>query len=615
MAIFKSKFTESRLIISIYLLFILFISLLLALTADGNESRLSSKDIDKMLSNKWDEKGIKPSEKTTDEEFLRRLYLDLVGRIPSAEEVKSFLADDTKDKRKKKIDELLASEEYGEFIADTWMQILFSYDAKRKVQNRTYNLVKDEFAAQFNLNKPYTEFVSKLVSANGFVTSNPYALYIGRFEIPEDAAGHVMKTFTGRQIQCAQCHKHPYEPITQEDFYGVASFFSRKQQLPLLQKDQAKKITQAITRMENLITKARDMEMEKKENMVEGSNEMNGDMENMDEHKNVKKKKKQDKSQNKEKKRKYNIPPQWAIDSLKQRMNDSAFVPDLLVWDAVNGQMSYEVKGEKKTAYPKFLGGASISSDAGIERRTLLAENMVTTDSKQLAAAFVNRFWKHFFGYGFVNPIDDFTANDPGSNPELMNALAEEFIKSNFDVKNLFRLIVNSDTYQLSSTPNATNKDDHELFSRAVLRPMNAVQLANSLLHTSGYVTRMKNKDRDELDKTKFRILQLFVYTFDDDEMNEAENFSGTITQALLMMNSDITQKVADKKPGNFLTQLLKNTSDPEERIDMIYLNTIGRYPNDSEKENLISKSGKGDEIYEDLLWALLNSSEFIFNH
>lgn len=615
MAIFKSKFTESRLIISVYLLFILFISLLLALTADGNESRLSSKDIDKMLSKKWDEKGIKPSEKTNDEEFLRRLYLDLIGRIPSAEEVKSFLDDDTKDKRKKKIDELLASEEYGEFIANIWMQILFSYDAKRKVQNRTYNLVKDEFAAQFNLNKPYTEFVSKLVSANGFVTSNPYALYIGRFEIPEDAAGHVMKTFTGRQIQCAQCHKHPYEPITQEDFYGVASFFSRKQQLPLLQKDQAKKITQAITRMENLITKARDIEMEKKENMVEGSNEMNGDMENMDEHKNVKKKKKQDKSQNKEKKRKYNIPPQWAIDSLKQRMNDSAFVPDLLVWDAVNGQMSYEVKGEKKTAYPKFLGGASISSDAGIERRTLLAENLVTTDSKQLAAAFVNRFWKHFFGYGFVNPIDDFTANDPGSNPGLMNALAEEFVKSNFDVKNLFRLIVNSDAYQLSSTPNATNKDDHELFSRAVLRPMNAVQLANSLLHTSGYVTRMKNKDRDELDKTKFRILQLFVYTFDDDEMNEAENFSGTITQALLMMNSDITQKVADKKPGNFLTQLLKKTSDPEERIDMIYLNTIGRYPNDSEKDNLITKSGKGDEIYEDLLWALLNSSEFIFNH
>lgn len=615
MAIFKSQFTGSRLIISVYLLFLLFISLLIALTAEGNESRLSSKDIDKMLSKKWNEKGIKPSVKTTDEEFLRRLYLDLVGRIPSADEVKSFLNDGSNDKRKKKIDELLSSEEYGDFIADTWMQILFSYDAKRKVQNRTYNLVKDEFASQFNSNKPYTEFVSKLVSANGFVTSNPYALYIGRFEIPEDAAGHVMKTFTGRQIQCAQCHKHPYEQITQEDFYGVASFFARKQQLPLLQKDQAKKITQAITKMENLITKAREMEMEKNENMVEATQDMNGDMGNMEEHKNVKKKKKQDKSQNKEKKRKYNIPPQWAIDSLKQRMNDSAFIPDLLVWDAVNGQMSYEVKGEKKTAYPKFLGGASVSSDAGIERRTLLAENLVTTDSKQLATAFVNRFWKHFFGYGFVNPIDDFTANDPGSNPELMNALSDEFIKSNFDIKNLFRLIANSDAYQLSSTPNSTNKDDHELFSRAVLRPMNAVQLANSLLYTSGYVTRMENKDRDELDKTKFRILQLFVYTFEDDEMNEAENFSGTITQALLMMNSDITQKVTDKKPGNFLTQLLNKTSDPEERIDMIYLNTIGRYPNESEKDKLLSKSGKGDEIYEDLLWALLNSSEFIFNH
>lgn len=606
--------SNTKLIISVYLLFIFFITLLLVITAGAGEVRLSSSDIDRLIKTKWSENNLKPSERTGDAEFLRRLYLDLSGRIPNADEVKIFLDSKNRNKRAEKIDELLASEEYGGYMADTWMQILFNYDAKRKVQAPTYNLVRKEFAENFNQNKPYTDFAGKLISAQGFVTSNPYALYIGRFENPEDAAGNVMKIFTGRQIQCAQCHKHPYENITQEDFYGVASFFSRRQVLPLLKKDQAEKITKIITRLEKQITKARDMEME---NNVEGTNEMNDEMLNKDEHKNVKKNQK-DKSKNKDKaEKKKNIPPEWAIDSLKQRMNDSLFKPDLLVWDAINGQLSYESKGVKKTAYPKFLGGASVSSDAGIDRRSLLAENITVTEQRQLAKAFVNRFWKHFFGYGFINPVDDMTENDKGSNPELLDKLTDEFVNSNFDIKGLFRLIANTDAYQLSSTPNSTNKDDHEYFSRAVLRPMDPVQLSNSLLSSSGYFNTgsLKNKSIEELARIRFRILQLFVYTFDDDEMNEAEDFSGTITQALLLMNSDITEKISEMKPGNFISQIMKKEKDPEERINLIYLNTLGRFPTEKEMETALKISGEKEDGYEDLQWAMLNSSEFIFNH
>jgi len=619
MALEKTRqFSTNRNVIAVYLLFIVFISLLLVMTSIGGESKLSSKDIDALVVSKWDEKGLTPSEKTSDEEFLRRLYLDVAGRTPGADEVKSFLDDGSSGKRKKKIDELLASDEYGGYMADMWMQVLFSYDGKRKVQAPVYSLVKKEFAEGFNANRPYTDFVSKLVSAEGFVSSNPYALYMGRFENPEDAAGNVMKVFTGKQIQCAQCHKHPYEKITQEDFYGVASFFSRRQILPLLQKNQAQKITQAVIKMEKQITRARENEMESTETEMNATQEMNSEMEKMDEHKDVKKnKKKENKSNNKEKKRKFNIPPQWAVDSLKQRMQDSAFKPDLLVWDAINGQLTYEVKGEKKNAYPKFLGGASVSSDAGIERRKLMAENLTVTESRRLAKAFVNRFWKHFFGYGFINPIDDMTDNDPGSNPELLEKLTDEFVSSNFDIKNLFRLIANTDAYQLSSTPNSTNKDDHEYFSRAVLRPMDPVQLSNSLLWTSGYFEqgKMKEKSQEELAKIRYRILQLFVYTFEDDEMNEAEDFSGTITQALLMMNSDVTEKISEKKPGNFLAKVMKKTNDPEERISLIYLNTLGRYPTEKELESALRSAGSKEETYEDIQWALLNSSEFIFNH
>ncbi len=593
-----------------YLTLLAVLSLVLALNADSGESRLSSGDIDRMIMSKWSENKLEPSAKSSDEDFLRRLFLDVSGRTPNAEEVKSFLNDNSKDKRGKKIDELLSGEEYGKYMADKWMQILFSYDAKRKVQAPAYNLVKEEFSEAFNQNRPYTEFAFKLISAQGFVTSNPYALYMGRFETPEDAAGNVMKIFTGRQIQCAQCHKHPYEKITQEDFYGVASFFARRKVLPLLKKDQAQKITNTISRMEKQITKARDNEMDAN---TDGSNDMNEEMMKKDEHKNVKKQKK---VKNKNNGQRY-IPPQWAIDSLKARMIDSAFKPDLLVWDAVNGQMTFEVKGEKRTVYPKYLGGASVSSDAGIDRRSLLAENITVTESKQLAKAFVNRFWKHFFGYGFVNPVDDFTSNDPGTNPELLEKLADEFITSNFDIKSLFRLILNTEVYQLSSTPNITNKDDHQYFSRAVLRPMDPIQLSNSLLTTSGYLNTggLKNKSDEELAKIRFRILQLFIYTFEDDEMNEAEDFSGTITQALLMMNSDITEKISEKKAGNFIAQVINKTKDSEERLELIFLNTLGRYPGDGEKNKYLSGNTDSEDTYENIQWALLNSSEFIFNH
>ncbi|MBE2227694.1 MAG: DUF1553 domain-containing protein [Ignavibacteria bacterium] len=442
---------------------------------------------------------------------------------------------------------------------------------------------------------------------------------MGRFETPEDAAGNVMKIFTGRQIQCAQCHKHPYEEITQEDFYGVASFFSRRQVLPLLKKDQAQKITNAITRMEKQIAKLRDLEMEKAEmeSNVESTTEMNEEMMKKEEHKNARKKQ-IDKSKKKNKgEKKKNIPPQWAIDSLKQRMSDSTFKPDLLVWDAVNGQITYEDNGKKNTVYPKFLGGASISGDAGIDRRDLLAENITVTEQRQLARAFVNRFWKHFFGYGFINPVDDMTAGEKGTNSELLELLTDEFVRSNFDIKALFRLIANTETYQLSSTPNTTNKDDRMYYSRAVLKAMDPVQLSNSLLSSSGYFNQgnMKNKSDYELAKIRFRILQLFIYTFEDDEMNEAEDFSGTISQALLMMNSDITEKVTEKKPGNFISQIMNKEKDPQERINLLYLNTLGRFPSENEMEAALTIAGDKEDGYEDLQWAMINSSEFVFNH
>lgn len=610
--------STNRYIIYGYGALITCIVLLFAGALKSYNSSITSPDIDNMIQQKWSDNKLTPSEKTNDADFVRRLYLDLAGRIPTADEVKTFLADKSSDKRDKKIDELLNSPEFGTNMADTWMRILFTQDNIQKFPPVAYLFLKNHLADEFNKNKPYNEIVYNLISASGLATTNPEVLYYTRFQTPEDAAGATMKIFMGKQIQCAQCHHHPYENITQDDFYGIAAFFTREKTVPLFQKDALDKLNKIIARYNKQIKKARDNAMDQN---VDGSTDMSKDDQELPDHQNVKQnngKQNQKKKDNKDKP----IPPQWVVDTLQAKVDRSQsgdYVPDVLVWDAVNGQIQYIPKGSTtmKVVTPKFLGGASVSGNAGIERREILAKDLTQTETIQLAREFVNRFWKHFFGYGFVNPIDDFQEKGDNSNPELLDALANEFVISNFDVKHLFKLIVSTDAYQLSSTPNESNKGDHDYFSRAVLRPMDPVQLANSLLGTSGYfnLKRFQDTDPEQIEKIKVNLIKLFVFNFNDDEMSETENFNGTITQALLLMNSDLAEKVTDKRPGNMVAQVLNDYKDPGERIDMLYLNTLSRYPTENEKKELLSKAGNGKDFYEDLQWSLLNSSEFIFNH
>jgi hypothetical protein len=602
-----------------YLLLFMSLTVFLALTARSSNSELTTADIDKLLESKWSESNLKPSEKTSDEEFIRRIYIDLLGRVPKADEVLDFLNNKSSDKRAAIIDTLLSSDEFGQNMADIWISLLFNQDNIQKFPPAVYNYVKQYFAESFNKNKPYSEFVYNLVSARGLATSNPNVLYLSRFTTPEDMAGTTTRIFMGRKIQCAQCHKHPYQNISQDDFWSVAAFFSRTKTIPFYRKDAIEKLTTVMKRYDKLITKARDNAID---DNTDGQMKMDKETGNLPEHKNLKKKNDNpDKSKLKRKDGKERaIPPAWVLDTLLAKLDRSKtadYIPDILVFDAVNGQMQYDKKGTKVTSYPKYLGGASISSQGGIDRRDSLAVHMTKADSRQLAREFVNRFWKHFFGYGFLNPVDDFQDKDDISNAELLEKLTDEFVSTNFDVKHLFKLIVNSEAYQLSSTPNETNKDDHEFFSRAILRPLSPIQLANSLLTTSGYFSTkyMANKDPKDIEKIKTRILKLFIFTFNDDEMAEAENFSGTITQALLMMNSDLAEKVTEKKPGNVIAQVLNEYDSPSDRIDMLYLNALSRYPSKTEKQDLLDKAANKKEFYEDIEWALLNSSEFIFNH
>jgi hypothetical protein len=613
----NTKAVNGKLILSVYALFIIFIVLVIVITSFGTTSSLSSGDIDKMLQKKWTENKLTPSDKTNDEDFLRRVYIDLIGRVPKAGEVKDFLADNSLNKRDKIIDELLNSPEFGQNMADVWINLLFTQENIQKFPPATYNYVKKYFADNFNRNQPFTEFVYNLLSANGLGATNPNVLYLARFQSPEDAAGTTMRLFMGKKIQCAQCHKHPYENISQDDFWGVAAFFARTKTIPFYKKDAIEKLTKVLNRYDKLIGKVRDKAME---NDMDGNMKMDKETSNMPEHKNLKKQKQEDKILKKKDGKERAIPPAWVLDTLHAKLNRSQtgdFIPDILVYDAVNGQMQYDKKGIKVTAFPKYLGGASVSINAGIQRRDTLAAHLTTADSRQMAKEFVNRFWKHFFGYGFVNPVDEFTDKDEISNAELLEKLTDEFVKSNFDVKHLFKLIVSTDAYQLSSTPNSTNKDDHEFFSRAVLRPLTPIQLANSLMTASGYfsLNSLKDKDPAEIEKIKTRIMKLFIFTFNDDEMSEAENFSGTITQALLMMNSDLAEKVTEKKPGNMVAEILNNYESPSDRVDMMYLNALSRFPSKYEKQDLLDKASNNKEFYEDLEWALLNSSEFIFNH
>ena len=511
----------------------------------------STKHLDRHINAVLKRKSIQPSGISEDAEFLRRVHLDLTGKIPTPEHVLDFLKDASPSKRQKKIDQLLGSEAYINYWTELWVNWLIG--RRGDSDDRRVGLtawVRDALTK----NMPYNQFVQELIAADGELKDNGAGNYIIRYErSPAVLTSHSSRLFLGLPMQCAECHDHKTEVWSQKDYYGIAAFFNgieREQKGYIQTVDMAgnKK------RMENfLITNA----------------------------------------------------------------------PRKSMWVA---RMDVKVS-------PRFLDGMEYKGSL-TKRREALAQWMTDKSNPYFSKAIVNRVWKHFMGRAFVEPIDGFGEENPPTNPELLDWLAEDLINYDYDLQHLMRTILNSETYQRTSQTNKSNKDDEIYYSHAYVKPLSAEQFFYSLLQATGFERfqlKMEDLKKDgvedrrgmlrALEKRKREHLRKFLFLLDNGEMEEIEAFNGTVPQALMMINGDIVNDSASHKThGSFVNYVLGRWRAPADRLEYIYLNVLSRLPTAKEKtyfQRYMERSlyRNKDLAYEDLYWVLLNSAEFSLNH
>ena len=416
--------------------------------------------IDQLVVAKLSKLGIVPSDECTDAEFLRRLSIDMTGTLPTAKEVEAFLADSSPDKRNKKIDELLERPAYAAWWATKLCDITGNNERALRntgVDSRTpsqqwYTWIHDRVRD----NRPYDEIVEGIVVARGRKPGQSYEEYCAEMSAyytgegdknfadredmphywmrrtlrqPEDKALGFSYAFLGIRLQCAQCHKHPFDQWTKQDFDEFKSFFTRVQ---FGLAPDARKIQQEMT--EELGVK------DKKGNMLQ--------------------------------KELASLVKQGKVVPFQE-----VFVTPPRNNPRPNPKQKNQAKGRQQrtpAATGRLLGGDRIDLTKFEDPREALMEWIRKEPSQYFARSFVNRVWASYFSVGIVNPPDDLNLANPPSNPELLDYLTNGFVENKYDMKWLHREIARSRTYQLSWKPNATNQLDMRNFSRAMPRRLPA---------------------------------------------------------------------------------------------------------------------------------------------
>jgi len=490
------------------------------------EAAALTKIINTEIAKRLTAEKVNPASLCSDEEFIRRVHLDIVGVIPTGDRVAKFLEDKSPDRRAKLVEELLANSRFGSYLAETWVNNM----VPRESNNRALKQKPLEvwLADHFNKNTPLDKTVYEIVTATGEIDKNPAGTYFVANPTVDKITDNVTRMFLGVQLQCAQCHNHPFTDWKQTEYWAMASFFMNTR--------------------------------------------VNGN------------------------------PQQAAKKGIILAVSESNKAPN-----------KKGLPEAAKFVPAKFLQGEE-PAIKGIEKRPTLAKWMTSSDNKFFARAMVNRFWYQMMGRGLVNPVDDMHDDNAATHPELLATMTEQFKLNGFDTKYIVRAICNSEAYQRSS---ATKEDagtiDLDLYSRREVRVLMPEQLFDSLTTILG-TNNSKVETRDKAAKKGPQTPRdNFVNFFRVDEANPLEYQNG-IPQALRMMNSPFTAK-SDVTAA----QITGSAKTPREAIEKLYLTTLARRPTTQEVDrltNYINRPGSTPRTaYGDVLWALLNSSEFVLNH
>lgn len=489
--------------------------------------------IDDKLIAKWKDLGLTPSPLCDDAEFLRRASLDLIGTLPTPEEVRSFLADKAANKRARVVDQLLGRPEFVDFWSLKWGDLL--QINRTRLQDKGMWSFHNWVRAQIRDGVPMDQFVREIITAEGSTYTEGPANFFRTGNGATDWSENVSQIFLGVRVQCAKCHHHPFEKWSQDDYYGMAAFFSRL--------------------------------------------------------------------------------------GTKNSQEFGLFGRETVVFLRPTGEVSHPRRGGVVKPRPFDAD----ETDDRFDRRRKLAEWLTTKDNPFFARNLVNRFWGYLMGRGLVEPLDDMRATNPASNPELLDALAKDLAEHQFDLKHLLRTIVGSRAYQLSSTATPGNSADamNVHHTRYTVKRLTAEQLADALDYATGtqekYAGLPLGTRAIQMPDTNVRSFLMDVFGRPSRQITcECERTSQpNIAQALHLLNGDFLNRKLAAPTGRIET-LLKNKQPTTAIVEELYLTTLSRPPRPEEltkAEEWVASAPTPREGFQDLLWALFNSREFLFNH
>ena len=501
--------------------------------------------VDVYTQKKWKELGLVPSGICSDREFIRRVYLDITGTLPTPKEVSDFQNNKSPNKRDQLVDSLLERPEYTYYFANRWADIL---RVKRGNQQGNAN---GTFAFHGWIRKamaddlPYDQFVRAILAASGDENISPPTVWYKELSKPQEFVDDTAQVFLGLRIACAQCHHHPYEKWSQDDYWGMAAFFGRvgRKQVPV----------------------------------VGGVN--------------------------------------------NQRILNQ------VIYNQPSGSVR-NTRTNKASPYIPLDSGKILEIGVEEDPRHHLVDWMTSKDNPYFAKAVANRYWAHFMGRGIVDPIDDMRVTNPPSNPALLDALAQEVTKSDFSLKHLIKIICKSRTYQLSSVPNDFNKHDKQTFARFYPRRMTAEVLFDAVNQVTNTPPSFSGLPNDKHSPTRAIMLpdESFSSYFLDvfgrpqrisacecERVNEAN-----LAQALHLLNSNEVQSKLSRGGGRADLLFRDKDRSDEEKIKEMFQWCFSRDPSPEHLQfalRHVEKHASNKKVaYENLLWALINTKEFVFN-
>jgi hypothetical protein len=491
-------------------------------------------EIDRHVFEKHRSLQLVTTRRVDDPVFLRRAYLDLIGGLPTPEEVTRFLDSTEPDKRARLIDSLLERDEFASFWAMKWADIMRGN--REAISERGVHNFHRFLLRQFNEDRPFDQFARDVLTSRGNTIHAPSANFYRIARTPEDAAESAAQLFLGVRIQCAKCHNHPYEAMTQKDYYGLAAFFARV------------------------------------------------------------------------------------------RLKGQRFgLEDEVVFLADLGEVTDPTRNKVQPPYAFGRQFDAVAPDD--DRRRYLADWLIAADNPYFARAMANRVWAHLTGRGIVEPVDDFRATNPPSNPALLDALANAFVQGGYRVKPLVRLIMNSATYQLSAEPPAHaspyGADPERYFTTATVKILTAEQILDAISAATGIPERFPGYPRGTRaieiaeGETSNQFLRAFTKPVRNDACDCARESEPSLNEVIqLVNNADLLAKI--ESPENRLALAAKAGKPVAELVELAFVATLSRRPTAGESAialHHIARTADHLAGLRDLQHALINSNEFLLRH